>query len=286
MRRPSALLLAGLLLAAVPGQPTFGSAPGPGITIPDAGPGQPYPSEIEVSGLPSRLGDVNVTLESLSHTSPQDLDVVLMGPGGQSSFLLSDVGLNHAVSDVTLTLDQEATEGLPDATPITSGTFKPTDSDSIGWDSDDMPPPAPTPLVTSLTIFVGTNPNGTWRLFVNDDTTNHGGTIAAWSLDILTTGVRKANAREGGTVTFRVTRSGRVDQPLTVAYRTVNGTAKGGKDFRKVSGTATFTPGETSTKVKVRTRQDRVAEGTERFFLKVTAEGVTTTGRGTIRDND
>lgn len=286
MRPPSAIALAGLMLAAAPGQPAFGSPPGPGILIPDAGPGQPYPSEIEVSGLPSRLGDVNVTLTGLSHTSPQDLDAVLMGPGGQSTVLMSDVGLGFAVSDAHLTLDDEATESLPDAAPITSGTFRPTDSDSIGWDSDEMPPPAPTPPVASLTIFVGTNPNGTWRLFVNDDSADHGGTIEGWSLDILTIGSSNAKAREGGRATFRLTRSGRLDQALSVAYRTVNGTAKGVKDFKRVSGTATFAPGETVIKVKVRTKEDRATERTERFILRVTADGVTATGKGTIRDDD
>jgi subtilisin-like proprotein convertase family protein len=286
MRRRPALALAGLLLAAAPGRPAFGSQPGPGIAIPDAGPGQPYPSEIEVSGLPSRLGDVNVTLEGLSHPSPEDLDAVLVSPGGQSTVLISDVGLGFAVSDVDLTLDDEATESLPDAAPITSGTFRPTDSDSIGWDSDEMPPPAPTPPVASLTVFVGTNPNGTWRLFVNDDSAEHGGTIEGWSIDIFTIGSSKAKTREGGTATFRLTRSGRLDQPLSVAYRTVNGTAKGGKDFKKVSGTATFAPGETVKKVNVRTRDDPVAERTERFFLRVTGGGVTATGKGTIRDDD
>ncbi|MGH2651294.1 MAG: Calx-beta domain-containing protein [Actinomycetota bacterium] len=285
MQRRSALALAFLLLGAAPPRPTFGSPPGPGIAIPDVGPGQPYPSEIEVSGLPSRLDDVNVTLEGLSHTSPEDLDVVLIGPGGQSTVLMSDVGLGFAVSDVRLTLDDEATESLPDAAPITSGTFRPTDSDSIGWDADEMPPPAPTPPVASLTVFVGTDPNGTWQLFVNDDSANNEGTIEGWSLDILTVGSSNAKAREGGTATFRLTRSGRLDQPLSVTYRTVNGTAKGGKDFKKVSGTATFSPGETVKKVKVRTKEDRVAERTERFFLRVTAGGVTATGKGTIKDD-
>jgi len=286
MRRRSSLALTGLLLAAAPGQPAFGSPPGPGIAIPDAGPGQPYPSEIDVSGLPSRLGDLNVTLEGLSHTSPEDLDAVLASPGGQSTVLISDVGLGFAAIDVDLTLDDEAAESLPDTAPITSGTFRPTDSDSIGWDSDEMPPPAPTPPVASLTVFVGTNPNGTWRLFVNDDTANDGGTIEGWSLDILTVGSSNAKAREGGTATFRLTRSGRLDQPLSVTYRTVNRTAKGGKDFRKASGTATFPPGETVIKVKVRTKEDRATERTERFLLRVTADGVTATGKGTIRDDD
>lgn len=286
MRRLSALVLASFLLGATSAGPTLGSPSGPGVFIPETGPGQPYPSEVEVTGLPSRLGDVNLTLEGLSHTSPQDLDVVLMAPGGQSTVLISDVGLNFAVTDVNLTLDQEAAEALPEAAPITSGTFRPTDSDTIGWDSDDMPPPAPIPPVASLTIFVGTNPNGTWRLFVNDDSPDHGGAIEGWSLGILTVGVSKAKTREGGAARFRLTRSGRLDQPLTVAYRTVNGTAKGGRDFRKVSGTATFAPGETVKKVKVRTKDDRAAEPTERFFLRGTGGGVTAAGKGTIRDND
>jgi hypothetical protein len=182
---------------------------------------------------------VNVRLEGLSHTSPQDLDAVLVGPGGESTVLMSDAGLGFAVSDVDLTLDEEATESLPDAAPITSGTFRPTDSDSIGWDSDEMPPPAPTPPVASLTVFVGTNPNGTWRLFVNDDTADDGGTIEGWSLDILTVGSSNAKAREGGTATFRLTRSAASTSPCrsptgrSTGRRREGRTSRGSRELRR-----------------------------------------------------
>ncbi|MFF2290439.1 hypothetical protein [Peribacillus butanolivorans] len=51
-------------------------------------------------------------------------------------------------------------------TPIVSGTYRPT---NIGV-SDVLTAPAPAPPYGStLSVFDGTNPNGTWSLFVFDD---------------------------------------------------------------------------------------------------------------------
>ena len=46
----------------------------------DTGPGDPYPSTIEVSGFKRpKILDVNVTLRSLTHTFANDIDVLLVG---------------------------------------------------------------------------------------------------------------------------------------------------------------------------------------------------------------
>jgi hypothetical protein len=77
---------------------------------------------------------------------------------------------------------------LPDAGPLTSGTFKPTNITAVGSDGPDtFPPPAPDPATcgTSLAVFNGTNPNGVWKLFVTDDfPVVDGGSINSWSLQI------------------------------------------------------------------------------------------------------
>jgi subtilisin-like proprotein convertase family protein len=82
------------------------------ITINDFGEASPYPAEVTVSGLASKIEDLNVTLDGLSHSYPDDLDVLLVGPGGQKVLLMSDVGGAAAVTDVTLTFDDEAAQHL------------------------------------------------------------------------------------------------------------------------------------------------------------------------------
>jgi subtilisin-like proprotein convertase family protein len=153
------------------------------ITIPavgSQGPANPFPSNIAVSGLTGAAIDhMTVTLTNISHTFPADIDVILVGPTGASATLISDVGGGTAATNVTLTLDDAAAAALPDSGGIVSGTFKPTNFN--GEDGPDSFPPA------SLSVFSGTNPNGVWSLYVNDDSAGDTGSIAGgWSLDIST----------------------------------------------------------------------------------------------------
>ena len=143
----------------------------------------PYASPITVTGLPSRVTDVNVTLGGLTHTYPGDLDFLLVGPGGQQATIMSDAGNGNPVDLVNVTLDDEAPAPLTDA-QITSSTYKPT---NLGISQDAYPPPAPTSTGNSaLSVFDGTNPNGQWRLFVKDGEGSDQGTLQSWSLDIET----------------------------------------------------------------------------------------------------
>src|SRR6185369_16947085 len=148
--------------------------------IPTSGAGSPYPSKIVVAGLPSNPSKVTVTLKGLSHTYPDDLDVLLVGPGGQKVVLISDVGGGTDISNVTLTFDDGAASSLPDSAAIASGSYKPTDFVS----GDAFPSPAPAgPYGTTLSAFNGLDPNGTWSLYVVDDAASDGGSISAgWSL--------------------------------------------------------------------------------------------------------
>ena len=63
------------------------------------------------------------------------------------------------------------------------GTFQPT---NFGAGADTFPPPAPTLDGTSLSVFDGANPNGTWPLFVVDDDRDFapGSLTGGWSLTI------------------------------------------------------------------------------------------------------
>jgi len=164
------------------------SNPAP-ITIPasgTSGPAAPYPSTINVSGLTGVVTKVTVTLNGFTHTFPADVDVLLVGPGGQQCILMSDAGGSAAVSSVNLTFDDAAAVSLPSST-LSSGTYKPTNYGS----PDNFPPPGPgsvtQPLNPPLSVFNGTNPNGTWSLFVVDDATLDTGNInGGWSITIQT----------------------------------------------------------------------------------------------------
>lgn len=159
------------------------------ITIADVGAGTPYPSTINVAGRGGTITKVTLTLKGLGQTYPDDVDILLVGPGGQKLMLFSDVGGDYDVNNVTVTLADAATAALPDNGPLVAGTFKPTDA-APGEVRDLFPAPAPPgPYATSLAAFNGLAANGTWSLFVNDDGPGDAGTIAGgWSLTITTTG--------------------------------------------------------------------------------------------------
>jgi subtilisin-like proprotein convertase family protein len=155
------------------------------ITINAAGAASPYPSSLAISGLTGVVSTVTVTLNNFSHTFPDDVDILLVGPGGQNAIIMSDVGGTSPVSGVTLTLDDAAASNLPDAGPLVTGTFKPTDN---GVGAEIFPAPAPAPSGGSaLSVFNSTNPNGTWHLYIKDDTAGEAGSFAGgWCLNITT----------------------------------------------------------------------------------------------------
>jgi uncharacterized repeat protein (TIGR01451 family) len=155
------------------------------ISIPDSGKGSPYPSIISVSGSTGTVTKVTAALRGFTHSWPDDVDVLLVGPTGQRVMLMSDCGGGNARSGVWLTFDSDATSAVPDSATVQPGTYKPTNVDAT---SDNFPSPAPaSPFATSLTNFNGANPNGNWSLFVQDDNAMDGGSITqGWSLTITT----------------------------------------------------------------------------------------------------
>jgi subtilisin-like proprotein convertase family protein len=153
------------------------------IRVPESGPAEPYPSGILVSGAGSFTTRVSVQLRDVIHEASGDLDVMVVGPTGQHVVLMSDAGDDEAVG-VDLTFSDQAARGLPDDDVVSSGTYRPTDVDD--GDSDPWMPPAPSESsATTLATFNRHNPNGTWRLFVLDDSDELGGWIdGGWCLGI------------------------------------------------------------------------------------------------------
>ncbi|HEU4889788.1 MAG TPA: Ig-like domain repeat protein, partial [Thermoanaerobaculia bacterium] len=123
-----------------------------------------YPSNIVVSGVSGTIAKMTVTLRNFTHTWPGDVDVLLVGPGGQKMVLMSDTGTSNDVSNITLTFDDAAASPLGTGT-LASGTYLPTNL--ADGDGDDVyPAPAPaSPYGSTLSVFNGTAPNGTWSLY-------------------------------------------------------------------------------------------------------------------------
>jgi sugar lactone lactonase YvrE/subtilisin-like proprotein convertase family protein len=158
------------------------------ITITDGPPPEPatpYPSPIAVSGLKGTVTKMTVRLTGIHHTFTEDVSAMLVGPGGQSAILIDDVG-GRVSQSATVTFADDAPYELPDNGPLVSGIFKPGNY-GVG-DIYPAGPPTGTPAST-LAAFNGTDPNGTWQLYVADDEGGDGGRIhGGWGIDISTTG--------------------------------------------------------------------------------------------------
>ncbi len=172
------------------------------ITINDAtavGIGNPYPSNIAVSGLTGTVTNVTVTMNNFNHTFPDDADVLLVDPLGNNLILMSDVGGSVDITNTSITFDDSSSSSLPDSTVLVTGTYKPT---NIGA-GDTFPAPAPAPSVntTLAAAFNGFNPNGTWNLYVVDDLGADMGVFGnGWSLTVTTAGSSATTFSNGAAI--------------------------------------------------------------------------------------
>jgi hypothetical protein len=181
-----------------PVTPNVRSYPGGAITIPDAN-AVPYPSAIVVAASTSAtLTKLTVTITGFSHTFPDDVDMLLVGPTGAKISFWSDVGGTGppGASNITITVDDAAATQIPDAGPLVNGTFRPSNFGTLLTDQWPAPGPCPTPgscetdgaaptgTATFANRFNATNPNGTWNLFIRDDSGGDFGSITSWSLNL------------------------------------------------------------------------------------------------------
>ena len=152
------------------------------LHIPQAGPASVYPSTITISGFEGAVSKVTVGLLNLSHTFPEDLDVLLVSPTGRKILLMSDAGGGNRIDHVNLTFNDGVSNSLPALGQIQSGTFKPSSYES----GDPFPAPAPAaPYETTLANLSGEDPNGHWSLYVVDDAGGDSGSLAGgWWLSI------------------------------------------------------------------------------------------------------
>jgi subtilisin-like proprotein convertase family protein len=161
-----------------------GPPPAIGIGSDDlaAGPATPYPYPIAITDHPGRITDVDVVLSGVSHTYPDDLDIMLVGPGGASVVLTSEACDTKDVVAATWRFDDGAAAPMPMNGPCISGSYR------VGTNPG-APMPAPAPPAasgTSLSVFNGSPADGTWRLFVADHSNGDVGYITDVQLQVTT----------------------------------------------------------------------------------------------------
>jgi uncharacterized repeat protein (TIGR01451 family)/uncharacterized delta-60 repeat protein len=159
----------------------------------------PYPSSITVSGLNGVIGKAAITLTNLAHTYPADIDILLSSPSGQNVLVLANNGGANSITNVNLTLDPSAGTPVPINGQITTGTNRPNPSLPVAT----FPAPAaPGPYATNLSALAGSNPNGTWSLYVMDSRPLDSGSISGgWILSLTTAGVIPASVNLSANVT-------------------------------------------------------------------------------------
>ena len=106
----------------------------------------------------------------------------------------------------------------------------------------------------------------------------------------VTLAIADVSASEGAALSFPVTISSALPVPVTVSYRTMDGTANAGEDYTAASGTLTFAPGTTQMAIDVNVSSDPLAEHDETFTVAlaelVNAEFADDQATGTIVDDD
>lgn len=140
-----------------------------------------YPSTITVSGEDAPIGKVTLRLDGLTHTNPDDLDILLVSPTGARMLVMSDCGGTANVNGITFVLDDAAASQLPDSNALANNaTYRPR---NVGG-GDTFPAPAPNgPYTANFTGVRGTDANGDWTLYIVNDA-GGSGSLSGWSLTV------------------------------------------------------------------------------------------------------
>jgi len=167
----------------------------PGDPVP--GQAEPYPSQIVVEGQTGSISDLNVTLRGVTHSSPQDVEILLVGPSRErTTLLMQGSGGGEGVTGLEITFDDDAPPISADS--LANGSFRPTSVDPSGFRDKTGRAPSP-PHGTALSVFDGRDPNGTWELYVLNPIPGASGSISnGWTLDFELDGGSSPDATDGG----------------------------------------------------------------------------------------
>ncbi len=102
------------------------------VPFPASGPAGPYPSSNLVSGITTYVSHVAVTVSNLEHSFPHDISMLLVGPDGQSSVLMSAAAFGSQATNppVTITFDDSASSPAPAIGSLLTGSYQPSEYNS------------------------------------------------------------------------------------------------------------------------------------------------------------
>jgi subtilisin-like proprotein convertase family protein len=171
------------------------------IIINDNAPANPYSSDIIVAGLTGTISDISVTINGLTHGWVADIGILLQSPSGVSYLLQGLAADGSGINNVVYTFSDAGASQLPQFSAWTAGTYKPANYLFDLWAAP-VPPAPPgvgtyfipgpfgvpsVPTSTFASVYNGSAPNGTWKLFVQDFADADNGFISnGWSLNITT----------------------------------------------------------------------------------------------------
>ena len=265
------------------------------IVIPDAGQPAAEPSAISVSGVSGIVSSVRVRIDGLSHTDPDDLDILLVGPNGRIASLMSDAGGYRNLNGISLMFDDTAATAFPDNEMIVAGRYRPGNH---GFPVESPPPGATGPVGTELLPLAASGPNGEWRLHVIDDSPDDSGSIDSWSISFETnplpevtfTSASQSSPENGAPLVITASLPAAITADVTVPLA-VSGSAAQPDDF-VVSSAPIFIPaGQTTGTATINLVDDSLDEDDETII--VTMAGPTnaiaanlTEHTATVSDND
>jgi hypothetical protein len=220
-----------------------------------------------------RIGDVTVT-EGHAGTRAATFTVTLSAPSAQP------VTVQYATATGTATSgsDYQARSGsLSIAAGQTTGTITvPVIGDRLGEPNE--------------TFFV--NLSGATNATIADGQAVGTITDDEPRISISDFGKREGNGKRSTLFSFTVSLSVPYDQPVTVSFLTVNGTATtGDNDYVAKTGTLTFSPGETTKTITIEVKCDNTREDDETFYLDLSGNSgnsllTKNRGIGTILNDD
>jgi subtilisin-like proprotein convertase family protein len=242
-----------------------------------SGPANPYPATVQFAGKAGEIvSDVDVDVGPTEHDQAADLDLLLEGPHGQKTLLMSDA-CGKDDFRASLAFDDES-EFLRPA-ELSLVCFLPTRPVDYA-PGDVFPAPAPPgPYGTSLSVFDHTDPTGEWKLYAvdDDDSAEDGYLIERFKLSIATR-LRASVAfveqtvevAEGARHALTITRTANgALGPATVTVTATPGSASSGSDFTPIAQTVQFAAGQATQRIELDARRDSVAEPTETFAVEL-----------------